>query len=354
MSALLDLQIVLPGVTLQETNIASVPYVCSSVHWVNGRLITAQPYGPMRSANDACLDEHRARAFIRSTVKSLRTALTQESQASLDERIAERTVAEPFPKMIPLPTKMLSQGPSIITALDWIGPACHVKATIAFFSGEFFLGRYAANYFAKQLLPASARHLTSLQTRGIEAKRVCLYCWHNHRQAELEDEAHVILECPHYDSQRRDFIGEISEGLASSLQSAVISDKKIEFLYGAATSKDWQAFGRLLARIRQVRRRMRKSVQKTCELLDKQEFHNVKRTWQKSGKHVCRHGVFFRQHPQSYCPCMSDDDDADWQHAVLMPALNGSLKCVVTDTFARHTYQRLGVLQAEARRRNYI
>jgi hypothetical protein len=94
-------------------------------------------------------------------------------------------------------------------------------------------------------------------------------------------------------------------------------------------------------------------MQKACELLDKHEFHIVKQTWRTSGRHVCRHGVFFQQ-PRPHCPCMSDADNADWQHAVLMLALNHSLKCIVTDTFDQHTYQRLGVLQAEARRRDYF
>ena len=46
--------------------------------------------------------------------------------------------------------------------------------------------------------------------------------------------------------------------------------------------------------------------------------------------------------------------EADWTSATLMPALDTQLKCIVTDVFDQHSYQRLGVLQAEARRRNYF
>jgi hypothetical protein len=45
--------------------------------------------------------------------------------------------------------------------------------------------------------------------------------------------------------------------------------------------------------------------------------------------------------------------EADWEHAILMPALDFELKAIVTDTFDVDQFRRLGVLQAEARRRNW-
>ena len=95
-------------------------------------------------------------------------------------------------------------------------------------------------------------------------------------------------------------------------------------------------------------------MQRLCEILAQQEFNAVKTRWRKEGKYVCRRGVFLdAAAPSRACPCTQEASAADWNHAVLMPALHDDLKCIVTDTFARETFQRLGVLQAEARRRGW-
>jgi hypothetical protein len=98
---------------------------------------------------------------------------------------------------------------------------------------------------------------------------------------------------------------------------------------------------------------MKIELQKVAELKDRQEFSSVKKAWTKKGKHVCRHGVFFNAGGSATCPCLLPHGEADWSNAVLMPALNSSLKCIVTDTFNQHGFDRLGVLRAEARRRNW-
>ena len=44
------------------------------------------------------------------------------------------------------------------------------------------------------------------------------------------------------------------------------------------------------------------------------------------------------------------DSEADWQYAEFMPTLDEELKSIVAVAFDRNTYQRLSLLQAEARR----
>ena len=91
------------------------------------------------------------------------------------------------------------------------------------------------------------------------------------------------------------------------------------------------------------------------ELWQKHEFDVVKKQWKQEGKYVCRHGVFFRVSslPLRSCPCLSPRAEADWSLAALMPVLNNNLKCIVVDTFDAHQIERLGVLRAEIRRRNW-
>ena len=98
---------------------------------------------------------------------------------------------------------------------------------------------------------------------------------------------------------------------------------------------------------------MKTELQKAAELMDRQEFSIIKKAWMRKGKNVCRHGVFFNTEGSTTCPCLLPPGEADWSDAVLMPALHSSLKCIVTDTFNEHGFYRLGVLRAEARRRNW-
>jgi hypothetical protein len=95
---------------------------------------------------------------------------------------------------------------------------------------------------------------------------------------------------------------------------------------------------------------MKEAMSRLNEVRMRVDFGAMKRTWKREGKFACRHGFFFDAASLDSCPCMSPPREADWSSAVLMPALNPSLKCIVTDTFNASEYKRIGVLQAEARR----
>jgi hypothetical protein len=351
-AAFTDLQTAIPGVSILCNFDTPSPYVCSTRLWRDGKWVSAQPFGPRTSSSASPYQDQNVRLFIKVTTQKLRTTLIREAESSRKERIIQRETVEPYAKTVALASHLKSSGPSPAAALNLVGPTCDRAAVSAWFSGDFFLGRYAGNYFAKQLLPTSARHLAELGSKGIDPSRVCLHCWHFNRKPILENESHILAECPQYDAQRRDFTLEIPEQLAAEWHAADPDDKP-RLLYGSTDQKVWIALGRFLARVRQIRRRMRIDMQRSCELRGRQEFHVIKKRWRQQGKHVCRHGVFFDATPDA-CPCLQPPLEADWSEAVLMPALHHRLMCIVTDSFNRSEYQRLEVLQAEARRRNYF
>jgi hypothetical protein len=98
---------------------------------------------------------------------------------------------------------------------------------------------------------------------------------------------------------------------------------------------------------------MKSVMVKRCEMKLKLNIHTEMRQWRIKGKFVCRHGVFFDAAPPVACPCLQAGGHADWSNAMMMPALHNDLKCVVADTFDASSFQRLGILQAEARRRSW-
>ena len=187
----------------------------------------------------------------------------------------------------------------------------------------------------------------------MQASRVCLHCWHNLRVPCEENEAHVLFRCPAYHHQRCDFTRDVTATCTSELSSNFSDKSKMEFLFACQRPQDWEALGRFLARVRQIRRKMRSAmINRNAKLLEL-TFETQRKEWRRSGRHVCRHGVFFDETLPHPCPCTQTANVADWSRAILMPALHDELKCIVTDTFARETFQRLGVLQAEVRRRGW-
>eukprot|EP00973_Karenia_brevis_P042963 5948027-Karenia_brevis.AAC.1 len=75
--------------------------------------------------------------------------------------------------------------------LDLIPSVPDREALAALLSGDMFLGRYAANYYARGLIPSSIRRRDALAANGIDPSRICLSCWTERDIAVLEDEAHA-------------------------------------------------------------------------------------------------------------------------------------------------------------------
>ena len=251
---------------------------------------------------------------------------------------------------------MREGGPPLCTCLEWVGIPANSAALAALFSGDLFLARYAGNYFAKELLPVGARNKTRLATKGLEQSRICLTCWVHRSEMHLEDEAHVMFDCWSYGAQRNDFIKELSNETSMMITTALSSESQLSVLLRSHCPRDWKAIGRFIARVRQVRRKMKINMTVRQQKILTQSFYVQKKAWRDAGKQVCRHGVFFDifdTRSRIACPCTDAPLDADWNRAVLMPTISDELKCIVVDTFDQHLYQKLGVVQAEIRRRGW-
>eukprot|EP00973_Karenia_brevis_P067565 9400266-Karenia_brevis.AAC.1 len=80
--------------------------------------------------------------------------------------------------------------PPMHCMMSWIKTPMHRAAFAAFFTADFFLGRYAANYYAKELLPrATSRHVRDASA-GLERDRICMYCWMHGDELVEENESH--------------------------------------------------------------------------------------------------------------------------------------------------------------------
>ena len=69
---------------------------------------------------------------------------------------------------------------------------------MSFFCGDWFLAKYAHNFFAKSLLPRSQHHLALVAGAVDSPSAVCMACWHFRRKPLLEDEFHIVCVCPEY------------------------------------------------------------------------------------------------------------------------------------------------------------
>ena len=126
-------------------------------------------------------------------------------------------------------------------------------------------------------------------------------------------------------------------------------------LLGSQDSADWECFGKFLGKVRQTRRKFVKRCLGIVRNIAMNGFVAQKREWRAQGRHVCRHGVFFDTFGQVSCPCLEplDVQDARWLDAKRMPALDSELKALIAVPFDAASFNRLGILQAEAHRRDW-
>ena len=231
-------------------------------------------------------------------------------------------------------------------ALNWIGPLANRGAVTSMLAGDWFLGTYARNYYAKNLLPK--------QTHFMDVQQTCLYCWRFLQQLHIEDLSHVLWDCPAAQLAREDFILRLPLEIAESLAS-IQSSERLPHILATTDTEAWECLGTFAARVRQRRRKLRQLFQQQSERLDKTCLENARAKWRAAGRKVCRHGVFFASAPSRTCPCMAGDnaDVAAWQAARFMPALDEELRAIVVRRFDVTSFTRVGCLQAESRRRGW-
>lgn len=196
-----------------------------------------------------------------------------------------------------------------------------------------FLARHAGNYFAKVLLPTAPRNGSLLSERNITPSRICLQCWYDCNDIQLEDEAHVLLHCPAYAKQRRDLLSDASGNLVDLITAAGTDDGKMRAIFSSHLKQDWESFSRFLARIRQACRKMKVVMAEMGVRRVEQSFEKQKEAWQYSGRFVCRHGVFFQSLSRISCPCMAPPSSAD---------SDACTRCSSQDDRSRH-FQRLRI-----------
>ena len=151
--------------------------------------------------------------------------------------------------------------------------------------------------------------MTDVNSLGLEASRVCISCWHWRGQLCHEDEGHTRFECPDHDCRRELFLQELAESTRAAIGRATPGKEKLLVVLASTLSSDWQVFGKLAARIRQARRRMRTRFQARQNRLLSIGFSFRKIAWRQPGNFVCRHGVFFAIPQVGKCPCMAGPFD---------------------------------------------
>ena len=352
-----DLRSIMPHITFSVHYGPNGLFMKCSGRWNDtGEYLSAQLYDTLRDLTGESLrhgpSQRRVRWHIQRTAGLFKSFLRSNKQSELFSSISRKVEAGANSKLLLLHARLQSAGPPLAHALDWIGHPTHRAAVVALFCGDFFLGRYAGNYFAKPFLP-SGRHAIDAESLDIDASRICIHCWHSRHQLILEGEGHAFFECPISDAARSDFIREISASLRNDVNVQLCSDAKLLAVLRSSTRADWSAFGRFASRTRQLRRAMRRRFLARVDTLQRRGFANAKKEWKSSGGVVCRHGVFFQSAQGKECPCMRRAEDQDWQRARFMPTIDIDLHALTVVPFESAGFRRLGQLQADMRRLNW-
>ena len=261
------------------------------------------------------------------------------------EAVVETALAQPCSKLGLLAQRPQHPGPPLHSVLDAVELPGHRAAFASFLCADWFFGKYAHNYFAKQLLPRTTAHQAALRDAGSDRNTICFACWHRHRRVYLEDEFHCVSVCPEYSSSRQRLLCQLPAGTAINSYADLLQ------LMSSTDIAVTNAFALFLASVRQTRRKLKADLERINEQVCTKSFASKRVAWRLRGKPTCRHGVLFSALPPNGCKClMSVTSPADWSQARFMPALNHELKCVVAVPFDLPSFSRLALVQAEMRR----
>jgi len=135
----------------------------------------------------------------------------------MDQNITDTSLASSTSKLTFLALRLQSSGVPLHLALDQIPFPSHRAALASFICTDRFLGKFAQNYFARNLVPRLPRHIILARDAGVDCQSVCLSCWHFRREVFLEDELHVVCVCPEYRRARQELLNSHppAHGLAS-------------------------------------------------------------------------------------------------------------------------------------------
>ena len=160
---------------------------------------------------------------IRRLTSQLRLHLHREADTQLFTSIMDRNQQSEYAKTALLATFLHCPGIPLSMILGQISSQFHRNCLVGLFSGDFFLARYAGNYFAREFIPTTMVQKRRAEELGIQPSRVCLFCWHNSRRVCFEDESHVLLSCPRYSRERASLWNELEPSTFHSRGSKISS-----------------------------------------------------------------------------------------------------------------------------------
>ncbi len=293
-------------------------------------------------------EQRLIRKHIQAISHQLRMHLQRAEKADLVSRVLQRNEQDAYAKSALLAHHLTQPGPPLANALDWIHSPIHRQSLASLFAGDWFLARYAGNYFARDFIPSTRIQLQRAAEVGVDASRVCIHCWHTSRHVHLEDELHVLMLCPRYVRERAQFHASLSTATALAFTSAPGSSQQLALVLQSHLPQDWEALASHAHKIRQSRRRMRTDFQQRAAKLLRHGFVTRKAAWRKKGMAVCRHGVFFAApHAGFACPCTAQSESAAelWSKACFMPTIDKELRHLVAAPYDAGTCRRLRSLQ---------
>ena len=172
------------------------------------------------------------------------------------------------------------------------------SAWAGFFVGDFFLARYAANFFAKSLLPrCTARCVTEKiqHTSGaFDRRRICMYCWLHCDTLVIENVCHMFANCPMNSKARDSMLPKLSAGVQECLAS-LSTEPGLHNVFSASNPSDIEVISEFLSCVRHCRRKFKKYCNRLENQLKRDAFSARKVAWRARGLNVCRHGMFFKK-----------------------------------------------------------
>ena len=145
------------------------------------------------------------RSHISRILHKLRIELRREWWSEVYQQVQQTTASTPVSKYTMLATRLQHPGPPLHIALERIALPNHRSAMASWFCCDWFLAKYANNYFARNLTPQTQSQRERAADAGCTDTNVCLACWHLRRQAFQESEYHVFCICPEYKAARQEF-----------------------------------------------------------------------------------------------------------------------------------------------------
>ena len=257
-------------------------------------------------------------------------------------QVSQSASAASASKYFLLTTRLQQPGPPLHIALDRIALPSHRAAMASWYCCDWFMAVYANNYYARNLTPQTRAQQGRAADAGCTDNNLCIACWHFRRQAFVESEYHVLCVCPEYNVARQEFVAE---------HGPLNTNADMMEACRCNTKTDAERLGKLLARIRQKRRKLKITMERLNDQVVSKAFAVKRAAWKFLRRPSCRHGVLFSILPEGGCKCMPipSAHDGDWEHAQFMPALDHDLKIITAVRFQRESYIKLDTLQRTAR-----